>query len=607
MQVGLGFGSAGENPFTPKSYLIRYWNKEIRNDEAKPDFLLSKASPLSAVDSASFTKLIAQNALSTHLPAFCASANLLCFPDLSPSLEKHDKDSNFAGYVDRNFTNYGTDRLGGADAFKSYSSDQNLPVDSFRRYSRDSSGHKDDFVNYASDGNVVDERFNSYAASATGGSGEFTKYADSVNVPHLKFTSYSDEANGRSHSFSTYSENANAGDQGFGSYGKNANGAPNEFKNYGTSANVVGSGFTGYGQEGNAVNDTFTNYGNDGNNPQNNFRSYSDGGNSAVDNFKNYREKANVGDDSFQSYAKGSNAAKVNFLNYGKSFNEGTDKFSGYGQGSRSQAVDFKIYGVNNTFKDYAKKGVTFAKYTNVSKGEEADSLAALSGSLVKKWVEPGKFFRESMIKKGNVMPMPDIRDKMPKRSFLPRLISSKLPFSTSKISEMKQIFHADDNSTMESMIVDSLSDCERAPSPGETKRCVSSAEDMIDFAISILGRNVAVRTTQNVSGSKQKIMIGSVKGINGGKVTQSVSCHQSLFPYLLYYCHSVPKVRVYEADILDPSSKAKINHGVAICHLDTSSWSKTHGAFLALGSSPGRIEVCHWIFENDLTWTIAD
>nr|POF10608.1 polygalacturonase 1 beta-like protein 1 [Quercus suber] len=82
--------------------------------------------------------------------------NLLCFPDLAPSLEKHYKDLNFDGYVDRNFTNYGTDRLGGADSFKTYSSDRNLPVDSFRRNSRDSTGHKDKFNNYASNGNVVD-------------------------------------------------------------------------------------------------------------------------------------------------------------------------------------------------------------------------------------------------------------------------------------------------------------------------------------------------------------------------------------------------------------------------------------------------------------------
>ncbi|KAJ6688142.1 POLYGALACTURONASE 1 BETA-LIKE PROTEIN 2 [Salix koriyanagi] len=83
--------------------------------------------------------------------------------------------------------------------------------------------------------------------------------------------------------------------------------------------------------------------------------------------------------------------------------------------------------------------------------------------------------------------------------------------------------------------------------------------------------------------------MIGSVKGINGGEVTKSVSCHQSLYPYLLYYCHSVPKVRVYEADIIDVESKERINRGVAICHLDTSAWSPDHGAFVALGSSPGE------------------
>lgn len=109
-----------------------------------------------------------------------------------------------------------------------------------------------------------------------------------------------------------------------------------------------------------------------------------------------------------------------------------------------------------------------------------------------------------------------------------------------------------------------------------------------------------------NVNGSKKNVLVGSVKRINSNvnNVAQSVSCHQILFPYLLYYCHSVPKVQVYEVDLFDPNTKVKINHGVAICHLDTSAWSPTHGAFLALGSGPGRIEVCHWIFHNDMIWT---
>lgn len=595
-----------ENPFTPKASVIRYWNREIRNSLPKSQFLLSKVSPMNAVESASFAKLAAQNSLSTALQSFCSNAELFCLTDLSPSLVKHDKDSNFASYVNKNFTNYGTDRVGGLDSFKNYSDGDNLPVDSFRRYSRDATGHSDQFSNYAPEGNVVGQSFNTYGSGTTGGSGDFQTYNAEVNIPNLRFTTYGSEGNGRLHTFSSYTENTNSGSQEFAGYGRNGNGAPNGFSSYGKGANVMGSGFSGYGERGNAANDSFTSYGSEANNPTNSFSNYGNGGNAAVDSFSSYRDQANVGQDSFQSYAKNSNSAKVNFVNYGNSFNDGPDVFKGYGDGAKGHEVGFKIYGVNNTFKDYSKTGLTFAQYTNISTGP-AKTKKTVDGNLVKRWVEPGKFFRESVLKKGTVMPMPNIKDKMPRRSFLPRNIVSKLPFSTSKINELKQIFHASDNSTMESIIKDTLSECERAPSPGETKRCVGALEDMIDFATSILGRNVVVRTTENVNGSNRNIMVGSISKINGGKVTKSVSCHQSLYPYLLYYCHSVPKVRVYEADILDPNNKAKINHGVAICHLDTSAWSPSHGAFLSLGSSPGRIEVCHWIFENDMTWTIAD
>ncbi|KAL8519046.1 hypothetical protein ACS0TY_010116 [Phlomoides rotata] len=602
--------SAGENPFTPKGYLMRYWKKQISNDLPKPEFLLEKASPLSASQYAVFSKLADQNTLSTQLPDFCSKANLLCFPDLTPSLEKHNSNVNFATYQSKNFTNYGTNRAGGDDAFKSYSEGDNVIVDTFRRYSRDATGHSEEFTAYATDSNVVDQSFNTYGAHTTGGKGKFNNYNDKVNVPNLKFTSYSDDTNGRQQSFTSYTDEANAGDQKFTSYGKNGNGALNEFTSYGKDSNVMGSTFNNYGENGNGANDTFSSYGTNTNVPENTFKTYGTQGNAATETFQNYRDQSNVGDDNFESYGKASNAAKIDFVNYGKSFNEGTDKFTGYGKDSTGPTVDFKIYGVNNTFKEYSKQGTKFSSYINESSSATAGEASLVSsGKHVNKWVvEPGKFFREAMLKTGTIMPMPDVRDKMPKRSFLPRLIVSKLPFSTSKIADLKKIFHAvDDDSSMTKMLSESLTECERAPSPGETKRCVASIEDMIDFATTVLGRNVVVRSTANTQGSNGKIMIGKVKGINGGKVTKSVSCHQSLFPYLLYYCHSVPKVRVYEADILDPKSESKINHGVAICHVDTSSWSSGHGAFVALGSGPGKIEVCHWIFENDMTWAVAD
>ncbi|XP_006476763.3 polygalacturonase 1 beta-like protein 3 [Citrus sinensis] len=591
--------STGGNPYTAKASLIRYWNNHISNNLPKPEFILSKASPLNAIHLAKLTILAAQNTLSSHLPAFCSLANLICTLEFDDQSSSSIRDASFAVYSNKNFANYGDSKLGGIDSFKNYSQALNTPNDSFKKYSRESTGHTEDFTSYAKDGNVANENFTSYAANANAGSGGFTNYAERVNVPNLRFASYVSDGNNHKLSFTSYGSDTNSGAEGFMSYGKNGNAGPTDFTSYADSANTVGSSFTGYAESGNAANDSFKAYGVSGNNPHNNFKSYGIGANSAVAGFTSYRNGANVGDDSFQSYAKNANSGKVNFANYGKTFNLGNDTFKEYGKGSVGRtSIGFKSYDMGRSFKEYTKGvPVTFAGYTNLS--SDANS--------VNRWVEPGKFFRESMLKQGNVMVMPDIRDKMPRRSFLPRSISSKLPFATSQLTQLKEIFRVRDNSSMERVILNALAECERAPSPGETKRCVGSVEDMIDFATSVLGRNVVARTTQNANGSKRRVTISSVSGINGGKVTKSVSCHQSLYPYLLYYCHSVPKVRVYEADVLDVVSNAKINHGVAICHIDTSSWSPGHGAFVALGSGPGQIEVCHWIFENDMTWTSAD
>ncbi|PSR89589.1 Polygalacturonase 1 beta-like protein [Actinidia chinensis var. chinensis] len=593
-----------ENPFTPKASLIRHWNKRIISTHLPnpPDFFLSKASPLSAVEAAFFSSLAARKVLSSHLPAFCSAANLFCVFDSSRASEKQNQDANFALYSNKRFSNYGKSRLAGTDVFKNYSDGINLATDSFSRYSGSATGHGEAFTTYADDGNVANAKFTSYGSAATGGTGEFARYHPGVNVPNLQFATYDSNSNNHKLSFSLYTADTNSGSQTFTSYGKNGNGVPAEFSSYGDTSNVMGSIFTAYGEMGNSANDSFKAYTSNANNPTNYFKSYSANGNSAIDTFSSYRDGANAGSDSFQSYGRNSNFDKVNFVNYGKTFSGGTDTFKEYGKGLLDHSIGFKTYGVNNTFKDYAQKGVTFAQYLNSS---SRNAELPVNGIFVK-WVEPGKFFREHMLRKGFIMKMPDIRDRMPKRSFLPQGILSKLPFSTNQLSELKKIFHAPDNSTIERVILNALAECERSPSRGETKKCVGSAEDMIDFAVSVLGHNVLARTTENVNGSKQSVMIGEVKGINGGQVTRSVSCHQSLYPYLLYYCHSVPNVRVYVADIHDVATQVKINTGVAICHLDTSSWSPAHGAFVALGSGPGLIEVCHWIFENDMTWTLA-
>ncbi|KAG1342758.1 BURP domain-containing protein 12-like [Cocos nucifera] len=591
--------SSSPSPFTAKAAALRYWHRKNPHHRPLPPFLLSKLSPLSPLSSTAFSSAI--SSATTPLPSFlCSAARLLCssFHSSSPP-----SPSDFSNYHHANFSSYGDSLSGGRDAFKIYSSDANTAADSFRRYSLRSSSRPDSFSSYSSDDNIAGASFSSYAASSSGASGSFSSYAATANVPDLRFSSYDPSAVHRPRTFSSYSSESNSGGQRFSSYGQRATASPATFSTYATDANVLGTGFAGYGEAATAANDTFSSYGSLSNRPSNTFRTYGDGGSGGVESFATYRERANTGEDTFRSYAKHGTAGRAEFLNYGASFNPGSDSFNGYGEGAINPVMGFQVYaGDNTTFKAYSKSGITFAAYRN--KSSNPGPPHANGESVNKKRIEPGKFFRESSLRNGTTMPMPDIRDKMPRRSFLPPSIAEKLPFSAIQLAPL---FGVSLDSAMGRAMADTVAECKRAPSRGETKRCVASMEDMIDFATSMLGAdNVVVRSTENVRGSGGNILLGNVKEINGGKVTRSVSCHQSLFPYLVYYCHSVPKVRAYEADILDVETGERINHGVAICHLDTSDWSPGHGAFVALGSGPGQIEVCHWIFEEDMTWTVV-
>ncbi|EXB82601.1 hypothetical protein L484_027779 [Morus notabilis] len=205
------------------------------------------------------------------------------------------------------------------------------------------------------------------------------------------------------------------------------------------------------------------------------FSTYGTGSTKGTGDFKKYTDSANVPELHFTSYSARSGGRKQNFKSYSgrsilltpkpriqrtsESFSFGEDNFTSFGKGATGQSIGFKVYIDLNQFKEYTKdkKGVTFATYNITHKKSAAATTTSMaaSGSFVKRIVEPGKFFRESMLNTGSVMPMPDIRDKMAKRSFLPRAISSKLPFSSSKMAELKKIFHAGDGSATENMIVD--------------------------------------------------------------------------------------------------------------------------------------------------------
>ena len=96
---------------------------------------------MTTIESATFSKLTHQNALSTRLHYFCSSINLLCYPDLLATLGKHDKDINFTSYLNLNFFDYGKSRISGVASFKNYSSNNNVILNSFHKYNQDSICH----------------------------------------------------------------------------------------------------------------------------------------------------------------------------------------------------------------------------------------------------------------------------------------------------------------------------------------------------------------------------------------------------------------------------------------------------------------------------------
>ncbi|XP_043695424.1 polygalacturonase non-catalytic subunit AroGP2-like [Telopea speciosissima] len=210
-------------------------------------------------------------------------------------------------------------------------------------------------------------------------------------------------------------------------------------------------------------------------------------------------------------------------------------------------------------------------------------------------------YFRKSMVKEGGFMPIPDLRDPMSYKSFLPRSLASKIPFAFSQIKELKKIFNVLDESNMDEYIQETLEVCENNPIRGEQCTCATSVEDLIDFVVEKLGHYVRVWSTENVEGSYENVTIGAVKLIHGNLSESPALCHSLPFIFQIYYCHILQKVKVYAVDI---HARKKVNHAIMACHYDTSTWNPDHLSFKLLGFGPGLIEVCHWINENGMVWT---
>ncbi|KAJ9567934.1 hypothetical protein OSB04_003900 [Centaurea solstitialis] len=285
---------------------------------------------------------------------------------------------------------------------------------SFSNYGAAHIGGGDTFKNYSENTNLP-PGFARYSGAATSHHEGFTSYGTDANVAGSNFTSYASDATGGAVTSRRTCRGSTCRTSVF-ELCKNGNGVPVGFAGYGDTSNVIGSTFSHYSELGNAANDTFKAYSTNANNPKNEFRSY--------------------------------------------------------GGGAEMPGRILSIHGSSNHRFQYLRDELHVQRVhqnrclvRSIHESRLERGFREAGSRFGKQMGRTGEVFREKSLRKGSVVTMPDIVDKMPKRSFLPRAITSKLPFATDKLSDVKEIFRARDGTVLDRVLTDTLSECERAPS----------------------------------------------------------------------------------------------------------------------------------------------
>ncbi|KAK9176997.1 hypothetical protein WN944_029016 [Citrus x changshan-huyou] len=170
-------------------------------------------------------------------------------------------------------------------------------------------------------------------------------------------------------------------------------------------------------------------------------------------------------------------------------------------------------------------------------------------------------FFTLKNLKIGETMPIYfRKRDPSAYPQALPREEADSIPFSLKQLPYLLQFFSFSDDSPLAKAMEGTLNHCEVPPIEGETKICATSLESMLDFVHGTFGLETKFRPK-----TENKLFGVSLGGDNGDRV-----------------------------------------EAVAVCHMDTSHWSRDHASFRVLGIEPGSSHVCHFFQADNIVYIPA-
>ncbi|KAK9273571.1 hypothetical protein L1049_018381 [Liquidambar formosana] len=183
--------------------------------------------------------------------------------------------------------------------------------------------------------------------------------------------------------------------------------------------------------------------------------------------------------------------------------------------------------------------------------------------------------------------------------TFLPREVAESIPFSSTKLPDILNLFSVKPESPEAKIIKETIGVCEEPSNvEGEDNYCATSLESIIDFSTSVLGQKVEALSTEVETGTQDyKIEAGVVEMVGD----KALSCHKQKYPYAVFYCHATLRTRTYTVPLVD--AKGTKSKAVAICHKDTSEWNPKHLSFQVLKVKPGTVPICHFLPNDHIVW----
>ncbi|KAG2397886.1 hypothetical protein LR48_Vigan08g170800 [Vigna angularis] len=213
-------------------------------------------------------------------------------------------------------------------------------------------------------------------------------------------------------------------------------------------------------------------------------------------------------------------------------------------------------------------------------------------------------FFALNDLYVGNVMTLQFPIEEV--SHFLPRKEADSIPFSSSQLPSVLQLFSILEDSPEAVAMRGTLEQCEGEPITGETKICATSLESMLEFVSTTIGsetkHNLLTTSLPTISGVPlQKFTILDVsEDIDAPKW---VACHPLTYPYAIHYCHFIATgSKVFKVSLGSENGENKVE-ALGICHLDTSDWDPNHILFRQLGIKAGQDPVCHFFPVKHLLW----